>query len=200
MITSSVGNDIVDFSNETNKHLDRRFRQRVFSSAENQVIDSAKNPSAMLWQLWAAKEAAFKAYQQQYLHCIFSPILFQVDVTLKIVRYCHTTIFVKWQWMNQTTCHALALLAKNRSLLNKVKWLIEKGAFENLSVAVRKLALNAIPTMKGNLCIKRIPYKMPDGRVKKSPPAYYLNNQKLPLSLSLSHDGHYIGISILETD
>ncbi len=58
-----IGNDIVDLADHGNKgkFRDRRFRDRVFTTEEGRRIDAAPDPDAMLWTLWAAKEAAFKA-------------------------------------------------------------------------------------------------------------------------------------------
>lgn len=198
MSLPSIGNDIVDFQTLTNKHLDKRFRQRVFTLKENKTIDEAQNKSAMLWQLWAAKEAAFKAYQQQHLDCIFSPRLFEIDVTTSTAHYLHQEMILKWQWLNKTTCHALALYGGNRTKLNTANVLIEEGDYDNPSQAVRTLALKAINAKHNNIAIKRLPFSMPDGSVKSSPPAYYLNDEKLPISLSLSHDGKYIGMATLK--
>ena len=58
-----IGNDIVDLTVPENRGRsgDRRFRARVFTAAEEEWIDAAAAPDTMLWMLWAAKEAAFKA-------------------------------------------------------------------------------------------------------------------------------------------
>jgi phosphopantetheine--protein transferase-like protein len=58
-----VGNDVVDLSDPrcSEKHADARFLERVFTAAERRTIAVADEPDLMLWTLWAAKEAAFKA-------------------------------------------------------------------------------------------------------------------------------------------
>ena len=58
-----VGNDVVDLSDPrcSEKHADARFLERVFTAAERRTIVEAGEPDLMLWTLWAAKEAAFKA-------------------------------------------------------------------------------------------------------------------------------------------
>jgi hypothetical protein len=59
----AVGNDIVDLNAPGNagKSRDSRFLDRVFTEGERQRIAGASSPDRLLWMLWAAKEAAYKA-------------------------------------------------------------------------------------------------------------------------------------------
>jgi len=63
-----VGNDIVDLEEPDNrgKSGDGRFLDRVFTPEERGLIAGAANPDAVLWSLWAAKEAAYKAVSRDY--------------------------------------------------------------------------------------------------------------------------------------
>jgi hypothetical protein len=58
-----VGNDVVDFAAPGNlgKSGDTRFCGRVFTAEERALIAGAARPDALLWTIWAAKEAAYKA-------------------------------------------------------------------------------------------------------------------------------------------
>ncbi len=58
-----VGNDVVDLKEPDNrgKSRDARFLARVFTADERGVIARAAAPDTLLWALWAAKEAAYKA-------------------------------------------------------------------------------------------------------------------------------------------
>jgi len=58
-----VGNDIVDLAAPGNpgKSGDNRFCARVFTAEERSLIDWVACPDTLLWALWAAKEAAYKA-------------------------------------------------------------------------------------------------------------------------------------------
>jgi hypothetical protein len=60
---SPLGNDVVDLEASENrgKSGDRRFLDRVFSAREQRLIGTAELPDVLLWALWAAKEAAYKA-------------------------------------------------------------------------------------------------------------------------------------------
>ena len=58
-----VGNDVVDLKEPANrgKSGDDRFLDRVFTAEERELIAGARSPDTLLWSLWAAKEAAYKA-------------------------------------------------------------------------------------------------------------------------------------------
>ncbi|MBW6486588.1 MAG: 4'-phosphopantetheinyl transferase superfamily protein [Syntrophobacterales bacterium] len=58
-----VGNDIVDLAEPDNigKSSDKRFCRRVFNPRELSLIANSDRPDSILWALWAAKEAAYKA-------------------------------------------------------------------------------------------------------------------------------------------
>jgi phosphopantetheine--protein transferase-like protein len=58
-----VGNDVVDLAAACNlgKSGDGRFCSRVFTAEERALIAGAPRPDTLLWALWAAKEAAYKA-------------------------------------------------------------------------------------------------------------------------------------------
>ena len=58
-----VGNDIVDLADPENigKSGDERFCRRVFNPEELSLIANSDRPDTILWALWAAKEAAYKA-------------------------------------------------------------------------------------------------------------------------------------------
>ncbi|MHB9097527.1 MAG: 4'-phosphopantetheinyl transferase superfamily protein [Syntrophales bacterium] len=62
-ILPGVGNDVVDLKDPGNqgKSGDERFLARVFTARERERIAGAQSPDALLWSLWAAKEAAYKA-------------------------------------------------------------------------------------------------------------------------------------------
>jgi hypothetical protein len=58
-----VGNDVVDLADPQNigKSGDERFCRRVFNAGELALVGGSPHPDTMLWAIWAAKEAAYKA-------------------------------------------------------------------------------------------------------------------------------------------
>jgi phosphopantetheinyl transferase (holo-ACP synthase) len=77
-----IGNDIVDLNHPGNrgKSRDRRFVSRVFTAEEQERIDGAAAPDALLWMLWAAKEAAFKAAVKRKPGTAFIPRAYAVTL------------------------------------------------------------------------------------------------------------------------
>lgn len=78
-----IGNDIVDLQSESaqGKSGDLRFMRRVFTASERKTIELSKTPERTLWQLWAAKEAAYKVIcKMQKPRPVFAHAQFMVDL------------------------------------------------------------------------------------------------------------------------
>lgn len=133
MHQARLGNDIVDFSvlEAQNKHLDKRFLERVFSPGEIRAIQGAQNKDLFLWVLWAAKEAAYKACQKNNIDLVFSPLKFTLsqesleilasanheEQSLGAVIYgviCHADLqlSLRWDFPGQYCIHCCAVLTR----------------------------------------------------------------------------------------
>jgi phosphopantetheine--protein transferase-like protein len=77
-----VGNDIVDLAAPGNlgKSGDGRFCGRVFTAEERALIAGAPRPDALLWALWAAKEAAYKAVSRRHPAVCSIPRQYHVEI------------------------------------------------------------------------------------------------------------------------
>lgn len=75
-----MGNDIVDLEAPCNrgKSGDGRFLERVFTPEERDLIAGVARPDALLWSLWAAKEAAYKAVSRGNPHVCSIPRRYRV--------------------------------------------------------------------------------------------------------------------------
>lgn len=119
-----MGNDIVDLSlpDSSKKYLSRRFLERVFTTTEQFYIEKAANKDKVLWSIWAAKEAAFKAIKKHDPSLIFAHARFFIPrKTLSalsnfhkrenffgILRYENLSLLIKWQWYwNVVNCIAI---------------------------------------------------------------------------------------------
>ena len=73
-----VGNDVVDLRDEdaTAQHAPR-FDARVFCDDELRALDAAPDRARLRWQLWAAKEAAYKLRVKQDPDVVFAPSRFR---------------------------------------------------------------------------------------------------------------------------
>ena len=123
-----IGNDIVDLrlcdNKPSNKH--RRFMNRVFHPNELALLSLSGDELQMMWLIWSAKEAAFKAIQKICPNNIFSPAKFYLassslhylisdapDQTICGQVYCHEaklTIPIKWSIRLDEYIHCIAFI------------------------------------------------------------------------------------------
>lgn len=62
-----IGNDIIDLDlalKESNWKRNR-FLDKIFTSNEQQLIQTSENKDHMVWNLWSRKEASYKIYNRQ---------------------------------------------------------------------------------------------------------------------------------------
>ena len=84
-----VGNDIVDLDDPAiaDSHLRPRLVERVCAKSERSMLASAADPKALLWSLFAAKEAAFKVLCKVGPRPVFAHRKFVVTGDLSGVEY-----------------------------------------------------------------------------------------------------------------
>ena len=75
-----VGNDVVDLLDRESDPatLSPRFDSRVFSPCEREALQRSDDAATLRWELWAAKEAAYKAVKKADPSVVFSPSRFLV--------------------------------------------------------------------------------------------------------------------------
>ncbi len=79
-----VGNDVVDLRDaDAASEYAPRFDARVFCDEERASLCAGPERARRRWQLWAAKEAAYKAAVRQDPHTVFSPSRFRVHLPLQ---------------------------------------------------------------------------------------------------------------------
>ncbi len=197
-----VGNDVVDLKDPENigKSRDDRFLGRVFTAGERELIASVPSPDTLLWSLWAAKEAAYKAVSSADPAVCSIPHRYRVvleaeDATRKIVRLAGKVITPRGELVIEVVAsadwvHALAAGAKEalKRLCQRVKRLEgEKGAV-NPSAFVRGALLREIA--------RRLDCPVGDLSVVKNPdglgaPRVLFRGELLAAEVSLSHDGRF---------
>lgn len=213
-----LGNDVVDLSlpEVAQKYLDQRFLLRVFTPTEQNAILTSRDKSKIIWSLWAAKEAAYKACQKQFPEIIFSPKKLMItDETLFLLKtriewreltggliYQGLFISLKWHWQ-QDAVHCLAVLLENQEVFQywqEIHWKITKI---NCSVAeesyhTRLFAKQFLQTFGLDPTIEIIrPIKVERQTTRLGPPV--LSNGKETITnyeISLSHDGHWAAVAM----
>ena len=197
-----VGNDVVDLKDPENigKSRDDRFLGRVFTAGERALIASVPSPDTLLWSLWAAKEAAYKAVSSADPAVCSIPHRYRVvleaeDATRKIVRLAGKVITPRGELVlvvavSADWVHALAAGAEEalKRLCRRVKRLEGGKGAVNPSAFVRGALLREIACRLdcpvGDLSV----VKNPDGL---GAPRVLFRGELLAAEVSLSHDGRF---------
>jgi len=197
-----VGNDVVDLKDPENigKSRDDRFLGRVFTAGERELIASVPSPDTLLWSLWAAKEAAYKAVSSAdpavcSIHHRYRVVLEAEDATRKIVRLAGKVITPRGELVLEVAVsadwvHALAAGAEEalKRLCRRVKRLEGRKGAVNPSAFVRGALLREIA--------RRLDCPVGDLSVVKNPdglgaPRVLFRGDLLAAEVSLSHDGRF---------
>ena len=197
-----VGNDVVDLKDPENigKSRDDRFLGRVFTAGERELIASVPSPDTLLWSLWAAKEAAYKAVSSADPAVCSIPHRYRVvleaeDATRKIVRLAGKVITPRGELVLEVAVsadwvHALAAGAEEalKRICRRVKRLEGGKGAVNPSAFVRGALLREIA--------RRLDCSVGDLSVVKNPdglgaPRVLFRGDLLAAEVSLSHDGRF---------
>jgi len=151
--------------------------QRILTPTERLLVAVSPDRDFMLWSLWAAKEAAYKAWAQGRFPAPFSPASFAVEFLTekghaRVVKG-DTSIPVRWS-RGPDWVHALAG-EDAASVVVRIERL--EG---NPSASVRRWAVASLKEAGG-----------PAAVVRGRPPRFFEDGGELEVALSLSHDGPY---------
>ncbi len=199
-----MGNDVVDLSDPENvgKSRDRRFCRRVFNDDELALAAASLQPDTMLWAIWAAKEAAYKAVSRIDASVCSIPKKFPVvlepsipaigNVSMKgIAASPLGDVFVRIS-AEDGRLHAVA--AETMETLERVIVRVETvpTCGDDPSEFARKILREEIA--------RRLACPFDDLAVLKEnerPWAPYIvyRNARLPVQISLSHDGRFAAVA-----
>ena len=194
-----VGNDVVDLAAPCNlgKSGDGRFCGRVFTAEERALIDGAARPDALLWALWAAKEAAYKAVSRGDPAVCSIPLQYRVvletgNAAGRAVRLAGKVITPRGELALRVALWAdwiHALAAGSEAALDRLCRRVEglDGAGDP-SAFVREALLREIA--------RRLDCPAGDLSVVKDPrgpgaPGILFRGRLLAAEVSLSHDGRF---------
>lgn len=188
-----VGNDVVDLSicNDIIPNWKTRFMKRVFTESECEIIQSRLNWRSILWSLWAAKEAAYKAFKRYQTNLAFDYKQFVVSEDLRTVSVFGESIDLSVVSHNH---YVHAVVYRGASPL-RVVWAVETHDRipDDESSAVRE-------TLKRNL-INKIPSGIREGLfispTDGCPPSVLWGESREERPLSLSHDGKYTAFATI---
>lgn len=189
------GNDIVDLSDADSSFPEAAFLKRVFTAGEQKLIHSSEERT-LVWSLWAAKEASYKAFSS--IHKIpFQWKSFEVLPSLKEVHYKGGRLSLSLQ-TEKDFIHAVCAGKVNcgRSFPDSRPLFAGAVSFdpslETESSAVRRAALDALS--------ERLNAEKKDFReVAYGPgdaPAFLLNEKEL-IRMSFSHHGRHAAFACM---
>ena len=182
-----VGNDVVDLEDPAiaHTHLRERFVERVCCDSERAMVAIAPEPKVMLWSLFAAKEAAFKAISKQHA-LVFAHRKFVVSADLRSVTYEKQALWLRVD-VEGPCVHAVAWTDDEMPVFGVEQ--ISEGA--DPGAAARALLVKCLGG-KG-LTVERAP--TPGSWNGFGPPKLYRDGVEVNLDVSLSHDGRFVGFA-----
>ena len=189
-----VGNDVVHRRDPhiAGHHLKRRFVGRVCGAGEAERVRASREPGLLLWSLWAAKEAAYKAVVKLRPGIPFAHRRFVVAESLAAVRYEDLRLSLEVE-ANEEWVHAVACTGETdilRSVERK-----EDGADQK--EAVRALALEAAAA-RFDLPRDRLEIvRPPNAEGRPGPPQLLMDGRPTGVDLSLSHDGPFVACAAI---
>ena len=196
---NAVGNDLVYLADPeiAGHHLRARFVARVCAPGERDRLSGSGEPLVLLWSLWAAKEAAYKAAGKTRPGLVFAPRLYEVDAAMGRVRYRDLEMRVRLS-RDPLWVHAVAVCGEGdpgRAVTGVEP--IRGGRHQ--SQAVRDLARCGVAAHFGlqetRLAIERP--RDPGARDGLAPPRLLLDGRPAGIDISLSHDGPFAAFAAL---
>ena len=194
MTARLVGNDVVALgSAEAAASSEREgYAERVCSPAELERLRASPHPPLLLWQLFAAKEAAYKVVVKLAPTTLLAHRLFEVSPELTQVRHGDLVLPL---WLDTTAqrVHAVvttggevdlagvSLLAEGEPQSGAARRALVRAAAKRLGCPVEELAVLR-PSRPGSW----------DGY---GPPVLLRNGEPLDVDVSLSHDEEYVAFA-----
>ncbi len=212
----NIGNDIVDLFHPQAfaRYKDQRFISRVLTPAEQEKLRSSCFPNQCLWSFWAAKESAYKAISRSFPLVSSSPKQYEVSVSviesLSIFHGMVATPEAPVQihgTIDPDYVHCLAIMGEEADF-GMIETNIcpitaskeEAGCLpEQESTRVRESAGARISGyLKVPVSQIQILRKITAGRI--GPPEVFVQGEKIPISISLSHDGRFAAFAFTRMD
>ena len=215
-----VGNDIVDLDLPENRgrSRDRRFVERVFTPGEQAAIERSACPDNLLWALWAAKEAAFKAVSRDDPDVCSVPRRYEVSLdepkgdgsplpavgatlgggpgTASLSGVVQTPcgelavrITATEDWVHALAAESAAALARMTAQIDGP----DDDEAGNPSQAVRSRVVNCLA---GRWNCPAAAFEIRKDTRGPGIPRLFLNQQEMPVAVSLSHDGRYTAFAL----
>lgn len=196
MPAPTVGNDVVFLADPeiAEHHRRSRFVERVCCEEEVRRISESDAPHRLLWSLFAAKEAAFKAVVKLRPGIPFAHRRFRVAPSLDEVVYDDLTLWLRVvggpAWV-----HAVVTTASRRPSFAVQKKETDVDQSDACRTLLRRIVASRYDYAFDALSIRRA--EKPGSWDGHAPPELRLDDRALPFDVSLSHDGPFVACAVL---
>lgn len=181
-----IGNDIIDlrFTAVHSKWQHPRFLDKLFTDQEQELIKRSSNTFTTIWELWAAKESAYKAYIQNHPGRFYNPKAFSCVGT----EVCYKDFKIKVQ----TSIHHGYIYAETCSNKNILRNIIKVSSqARKQGDTLKRSVLNELSRIF-NIDIQSLRIASDDSGV----PKLYQAHSQLDVDLSLTHHGSYAAYTL----
>jgi len=188
-----VGNDIVDLelARVAHRWKDPRFQKKVFCEQERAIITASSNPFTCIWRFWSMKESAYKIHKRVNPTSTFSPIKYtcipQSQTSGLVIKKGKSYVVQTVLGSSMVYSHSCD---KNAETITNQYYILPEN-HEKRSFVVETI-LNEIAE-HDKLEINELEVRKDNSNI----PSIFFNNQRLPVSLSITHHGRYAAIAMV---
>jgi phosphopantetheinyl transferase (holo-ACP synthase) len=189
-----IGNDIVDLDIvlKENKATNLRYLNKICTENEIKTIQSSIDPNITLWRIWTIKEAAYKIINKS------NGIRAYFPKKIETVFLSETEAEVNSPWgkisvvtipSNDHYIHSIASISDNPFFAGVEKVYPESNPSESVRMFCLQDLVNKM-NLESSVSLQI--------KTENNIPFVYLNEDKLPVNLSLSHHGRFVAWSFCE--
>ncbi|MBA4369607.1 MAG: hypothetical protein C0403_18435 [Desulfobacterium sp.] len=216
IILQNIGNDIVDLCHPQAiaRYEDQRFVNRVLTLAEQKKLRSSSFPNECLWSFWAAKESAYKAISRSFPLVSSSPKQYEVSIgDIGSSSFFHGMVTtpempVQIKGVISTDyVHCLGVTGMDmddQTIETNICPIRtdNKGDIilpDQESLFVRELAKDRIAEyLKAE--VSQVQIRREIIANQPGPPEVFFQGEKIPINISLSHDGRFVAFAFTMFD
>lgn len=191
-----VGNDIIDleWTRQQTNWRRKGFAQKVFTQEEQNLIHSTEDPFMTVWRMWSMKESAYKLFIQTGQDRFFNPLRLKCEISSLeegMVNIEDLQIYTR-SILNSKYIFTNANLIGNKATIVDSLFQLPKKDYQFQSQYTHQRLLESIAKNQ-NLEIDLLRNRKTDQGV----PEVFYDGQRLDVSVSLTHNGHYGAYSMI---
>jgi len=181
-----IGNDIVDLSLAAaeSKWQHPRFVNKLFAPLEQEFLLNSDDRFKLIWQLWANKEAAYKAYVRLNPTRFYNPKAFVCSGPQSLAEVSYKEFQIQ---VSSSSNDGFVFSETRSSRTIKSKIIV----FTTTAIEARRSQLRHCLLKELSNALGLPSYQLSLRSNAIGIPLLYTNNSELPVSLSMTHHGKY---------